>query len=559
MGSLELIAILCSPIAFQPASVVFESPNYTQLLEKVGVRQLVSDVIDELLNLARTHDCEFPDDFRQKTIEKMTSVELPSTMYQDFQSRRPMEVETYLGSPIKLATESDVRVPRIETLYAMLHHINATNLSKPPNRNSPPPVGTQGPRMSSAPPPHRGPMNGPMRPGPVRAPSGVMMPPPRRGMMRPPPPPGAHPQPPPASRIPRDTSVEGLEEFSHLVLYENGEGPPSQQSQQPQNGVNNNMPDMPPGPPPAASAAELSLQERELALRQRELQVKEQEMSKRRGRRRPAPSRATFDEEDEDDYFDPMENPIPAPHIDPDNVDMMSLTSRRNRKMPSASQIRKNPEVNTNNSRPSSSFSRYFGGGRKRASDRIMQEIPGLHDSLMDNPMMSYSSNRYGAVDRNQMQADSRANSMTTSRMGDFPTYPYPPSRRNSHSPAAPFGPPGPRMGRPMTAQEQQSLGPPNGPPHGPNPSPPGNVRAPVPRYPTGHGHAVNPQQVEQHNGVSNQFPAKGAPNNKSLTGSASASAKSGDSGSSANLESENSAHSSQISLGAQQPTMPVR
>lgn len=553
---LKLINILCSPIAFQPASVLFESPNYTQLLEKIGVRQLVSDVIDELLNLARTHDCEFPDDFRQKTIEKMTSVELPSTMYQDFQSRRPMEVETYLGSPIKLATESDVRVPRIETLYAMLHHINATNLSKPPNRNSPPPVGTQGPRMSSAPPPNRGPMNGPMRPGPVRAPSGVMMPPPRRGMMRPPPP-GAHPQPSPASRIPRDTSVEGLEEFSHLVLYENGEGP---SPQQPQNGVNNNNPpDMPPGPPPPAAAAELSLRERELALRQRELQVKEQEMSMRRGRRRPAPSRATFDEEDEDDYFDPMENPIPVPQIDPDNVDMMSLTSRRNRKMPSASQIRKNPEVNTNNSRPSSSFSRYFGGGRKRASDRIMQEIPGLHDSLMDNPMMSYSSNRYGSVDRNQMQADSRANSMTTSRMGDFPPYPYPPSRRNSHSPAAPFGPPGPRMGRPMTAQEQQNLGPPNGPLHGPNPSPPGNVRAPVPRYPTGHGHAVNPQQVEQNNGVSNHLPAKGAPNNKSLTGSASASAKSGDSGASANLESENSAHSSQISLGAQQHTMPVR
>lgn len=491
---------MIGPIAFQPASVLFETSNYAQLLEKVGVRQLISGIIDELLDLARAHGCEFPADFCQSTIDKMTAVEAPSTMYQDFQARRPMEVETFLGSPIKLAMESDIKVPRIEALYAMLHHINAANTSKPPTKNSPPPVATPGPppRMSSAPPPQRGPMNGPMRPGPARTASGIMMPP-RRGMMRPP---GAHPPPqaPPAGRIPRDTSVEGLEEFSHLVLYDDAEG--GALPQPTQNG------DMSAGPPPSASAAELALRERELALRQRELQVREQEMSMRRGGggggRRRGPSRPALDEEDEDDYFDPMDT-LGIPQVDPDSVDMMSLTSRKNRRVPSASQFRKNPELsinNSSNSRPASSFSRYFGGGRKRASERIMQEIPGLHDSLFDNPMMSYSSNRYGAVDRNQMQADSRANSMTTSRIGDFPPHPYPTSRRNSHSPATPQGGPpgpGPRMGRPMTAQDPQNLGHP-GHSHGGNPSPP-VVRAPVPKHPPGHGNAVGPQQVEQHYG----------------------------------------------------------
>lgn len=517
------------------------------MLEKVGVRRLVSDVIDELLELARVNGVEFPSDYRQQTIDKMVAIETPSTMYQDFQSRRPMEVETYLGSPIKLATESDVRVPRIETLYAMLHHVNDANINKPPIKNSPTPKPGPPPRMSSVPPP-RAPNGVPVRPSPARTSSGMMMPPPapRRGMMRPPPPPGVHPQAPSAGRLPRETSLEGLEEFSHLVVYDDADGMSPQPSQH-----GHEMPPGPPGPPPL-SAAELSLRERELALRQRELQMQEREMGMRRGGgggRRRGMSKAAFDEEDEDDYFDPIETPLPIPQIDPDNVDMMSLTSRRNRKGPTAGQVRKNPEIQVNNSRPASSFSRYF-GGRKRASERIMQEIPGLHDSLMDNPMMSYSSNRYGAVDRNQMQADSRANSMSTTRMGDFPPHPYPPSRRNSHSPATPHGgPPGPRMGRPMTAQDPQNLGPPNGPPYGGHP-PPG-VRAPVPRYPPGHGNAVGPQQVEQHYGVSNQIPAKRPPKHRSLTGSASASAKSGDSGASANLEFENSAHSSQISLGA--------
>lgn len=288
--------------------------------------------------------------------------------------------------------------------------------------------------------------------------------------------------------------------------------------------------------------------------------------------RRGPPSRAptAFDEEDED-YFDPMDT-MAIPHIDPDSVDMMSMTSRRGRKgPPSHSQLRKNPEFSMSAppSRPSSSaFGRYF--SRKRASDRVMQEIPGLHDSLMDNPMMSYSSNRYGAVDRNQMNMDSRANSLTASHMGDYPPRPFPTSRRNSQSPGTPLGGPpgppgpsgphgppgpGPRMGRPPTAHDH-SFGPPNGP-HG-QPSPPGNMRTPVPRYPPGHGNAVGPQQVEQHYGVSNTFPAKGPLKNKSLTGSASASAESGDSGASANLDSEPSSHSSQVSLG-QGVAAPVR
>ena len=545
--------------------VAFDCSNPTQLLEKTGVRQLVTGILDELLTLAASHGCNFPSDFRDKTIEKMTTSDAPSTMFQDFQARRPMEIENFLGSPIKLATEADSSVPRIEALYAMLHHINIVNQTKPRHGDSPPAsiMGQPPPRMSSVPPQGPGPRpslnaNGAMRASRTHSSMGI---PPnaRRG-----PPPGMIRAPaggpmPPGSRVPRDPSLEGLEEFSHLVHYDD-----MMEGGSPR--VNGN------GHPDGG--ADLAIRERELALRQRELQLREQEMSMRRGpgpgRRGPPPPRApasVFDEEDED-YFDPMDT-MAIPHIDPDQVDMMSMTSRR-RKGPSNSQFRKNPEMAAGGppmpaSRPSSSaFGRYF--GRKRASDRAMADIPGLHDSLMDNPMLSYSSNRYGAVDRNQLHADSRANSMTASQMGDFPPRPFPQSRRNSQSPGGPFpgppgppgpgGPGGPRMGRPPPGHEQ-NLGPPGGPPYNGHPSPPGNMRTPVPRHPSGQG-PVGPQQLEQHYGVSNSFPAKGPPKNKSLTGSASASAESGDSGASANIDSEVSAHSSQASLGDQHITAPA-
>jgi hypothetical protein len=84
-------------------------------------------------------------------------------------------------------------------------------------------------------------------------------------------------------------------------------------------------------------------------------------------------------------------------------------------------------------------------------------------------------------------------------------------------------------------------------------PSPPNGmngVQQPIPRYPPGHGNAVAPQQVEQHAGVSALKPPR-VKNVPSLTGSASASAGSGDS---TNLDSEPSAHSSQSSLGPRPP-----
>jgi hypothetical protein len=517
-------------------------------------------------------------------------------MYRDFERKAPMEVETFLGSPLKLAQQCNVAVPRIETLYAILHHVNILNRTRPTAPPTPNP--TNGahpgppPRLSSAPLPRPtpgpgGPMmngngpimngNGPMKGGPrpgSRAPSMNGAPPPMRrgppsGPMNgyPPRQMNGNGYPPGGPNAQRrgsfDENDSNLEEFSHLMLYDNmvddgGAG-----------GLNGHY------DPSLASTNDLALRERELMLRQKELQLREQELNMRRGpgprgppgppgppRPMPPPSHmGGFDEdEDEDDYFDPMMAPRgPGPMIDPDNFDMMSVTSRRNRKVPSASQIRKNPELagfgpggGPTPGRSRNPFSR-SGMNKNRTSARLMQDVPGLHDSIMNNPLLGYSSDRYANVDRSTLGQQSRANSLTAARLDEFQQGggygAYPPmSRRTSHSPGNPLSP-GPRpSGRPS---------PPNGyAPNGmlPNgrPSPPG-MKQPVPRHPPGHGNAVAPHQVEQHAGVSTLNPPKFRPQVRSLTGDASASSKSGDS---AQLDSETSAHSSQSSLqvGARPP-----
>ena len=180
----------------------------------------------------------------------------------------------------------------------------------------------------------------------------------------------------------------------------------------------------------------------------------------------------------------------------------------------------------------------------RNSSQRLMSDIPGLHSSIMNDPLLGYSSNRYADVDRGAMGAQSRTNSLTASRLdemqggGNYGSYPSM-SRRTSQSPGNPLSPGSRPNGRPSPPNGYAPNGmPPNGmPPRGPNgrPSPPG-MRQPL-----------APQQVEQHAGVSNLYPPKSRPNVRSLTGSASASAGS-------NSTEENSAHSSQSSLGPRPP-----
>lgn len=561
----SLLIFIYRPIAFHPLSVIFETPSHSALLDKVGVKSMVSELVDELINLAQAQDCSFPPNFKEKTMEEMTKPsEANSIMYQDYAAKRPMEVETYLGSPIKLAQLVGVKVPRIETLYPILHNLNIVNQQRKDTGLAPvaspmaPPM-----RMSSAPPPR--PMTNGGPPGSAgrgrgRVPS--MGPPPgmRRGPGGPPngfgrPPSNGHPQ---SRAQSRRGSLEGndLEEFSHLVLYDD-------------------IPEGGEAPYPAEGGGEISLRERELMLRQRELAIREQELRirqvggpprSRRGPPTPSVRNGGFDDDDDDDFYvDPADAP-PVPLIDPDNFDMMSVTSRRNRAKsgPSKQQMRANPEYD--NVPPPRRGAGFLRGSmpRNRSSARIISQVPGLHDNLMDDPLMAYSSDRYGTVDRQVMGMNSRTNSLTAARLDELqygssgpPTHgqggPYPTARRASQSPGNPYSPQAQRTnGRPS---------PPNGYMGGPmngRPSPPGAMRQPAPRHPPGQENMVAPQQVEQYAGVSALHPPKGPMNVRSLTGSASASAGSADSGASANLDSEPSAHSSQSSLGPR-PPMGVR
>lgn len=575
------------PIAFHPLSVIMETPNLSALLEKPSAKQLIGDLIDELVAIAGAQGVVFPADIKQRTIEdQLKAPPAMNIMHQDYTARRPLEIEIFLGSPIKIAKSRNIPAPHLNTLYPILHHLNQLNQNRPPP--SPPSSVNPSPRaMGNGQPPMQGQAMGPgPRPHPNGMPPRRPIPPGGRGGMPnrgPPPragPPNGYPQqnggypprPPPSNQVSRRNSLDDDlgEEFGHIALYgdmmDNGDG----SSIPAPSAIPSGMPNM----------SELALRDRELALRERELMLRQQEMmangggpppmgrmngggmgpmrgGRGGGRRMPPPkAMSVYDDDEDDDYYDSR-----APQMavgDVDSLDMMSVTSRRNKRLPSASSVRNNPEGDMMTPKGRHSlFGRNRGGpNRQSASARMLDGVPTMTDPLNDS-LAGYSSNRYGTVDRKMMVDNSRANSMTSQRMPmmdphDIRENPafgggaYPPmsgARRMSNSPGDSRRPnfQGQRGGY-AGPDPRQFRGP-----------PPDGSRPPTAGYMN--GQAPPPHHVDQHvsDGVRHPQNLNGPSSNnvRSTTSSASTSLNT-DSGPSTGAQ--NSAHSSSSSLEKRVP-----
>lgn len=519
-----------------------DCPDFAKLLEKPGCKKLINDLMDELITIATAQDCKFPEDFKPKTIDdQLKAPASANIMHQDFLSRRPLEIETFLGSPIKAGKAAGIPTPHLDTLYPILHHLNQHNQNRPPSpsgqmNHSPRLQMPPGPRPGmNGPPPTMANGMGPRRPPPPghrpgMDPNMARRPPPPRGMT-----PNGHPvRGPPNTLSRRNSFDDDLEEFGHIALYGDGVEDPT---------------GMPGGDHSARQLNELALRERELAIREREYALRQNDAKggfRKGGMRKKFMSRSRSvygdDDDDGDDFY--VDEPPPMPPVDVDNFDMMSMTSRRNRRLPSTGNIRNNPDagfVSPQSSGRHSMFNRP-GMGRQRASTRLMSDVPALHESITDNPLMGYASNRYGTVDRKVMTETSRANSLTSQRMDDIRNDP-------SFSNAYPAMPNGRRMSqspddkrpelynvRPGSAADRRGF-------RGPSD---GNPQMRYPPGPNGYPSAGGYHQPTEHpmsDGVSHPRTMKGPPSNnvRSTTGSASASTNdsaSGDTSANSSLSS---------------------
>ena len=106
--------------AFNPVSVLGLA-NTQQILTSPQSRLLLKGIMSEILAIANSRGLGLSEELIEQNIR--VTEEFPpykTSMLLDFEAHRPLEIESILGNPIRLAKESGVLVPHLETLQALL-------------------------------------------------------------------------------------------------------------------------------------------------------------------------------------------------------------------------------------------------------------------------------------------------------------------------------------------------------------------------------------------------------------------------------------------------------
>jgi 2-dehydropantoate 2-reductase len=116
-------------IPFGCLSVLLDAGTAT-LIENPESRQLVIDLMHEVIQGARTCGYDLAHDYPDKLIAMTTSLPdyLPS-MYLDNAQHRPMELDAIFAAPLEAVQAAGGAMPRIEAFYRALRFKDARNVA----------------------------------------------------------------------------------------------------------------------------------------------------------------------------------------------------------------------------------------------------------------------------------------------------------------------------------------------------------------------------------------------------------------------------------------------
>lgn len=105
-------------VALNPASALSRATTQTMLRDE-RTRALIVSIVAECRAVASASGCDVGEtlDDRVAHIDKLADVK--TSMLQDLEARRPLELEPIAGAVVELARELRVPVPRVDTVYAL--------------------------------------------------------------------------------------------------------------------------------------------------------------------------------------------------------------------------------------------------------------------------------------------------------------------------------------------------------------------------------------------------------------------------------------------------------
>ena len=90
-----------------------------QLLDNDSIRAFMAGAMDELAALGAAIGCPISESAEDRMEVTARLGAFKSSMLQDVEAGRPIELEALLGAPLEIARELDLRTPQLDRIYAM--------------------------------------------------------------------------------------------------------------------------------------------------------------------------------------------------------------------------------------------------------------------------------------------------------------------------------------------------------------------------------------------------------------------------------------------------------
>ncbi len=107
--------------SFNPVSVLGGDADSAVMLSTENAENLIRRLMLELCAIADSEGIHLPGQAVTDMIEyTRTFAAYKPSMLQDFNAKRPLEVESIVGSPLRIARKNGVPAPMLETVYALM-------------------------------------------------------------------------------------------------------------------------------------------------------------------------------------------------------------------------------------------------------------------------------------------------------------------------------------------------------------------------------------------------------------------------------------------------------
>ena len=115
-------------IPYSGLSVIL-SADTKEINSNPYTRELVKNIMSEICTVASRLGYNIEKSFIEQMIQYTDSmVPYRASMKIDYDEKRPMEVESIFGNPLRLAQKANINVPLIETLYQQLKFLDERNV-----------------------------------------------------------------------------------------------------------------------------------------------------------------------------------------------------------------------------------------------------------------------------------------------------------------------------------------------------------------------------------------------------------------------------------------------